>query len=341
MRRFEDAFHRYRKRSLTAEEAGELLGISARHFRRQCGRFEIDGQDGLRDHRIGCVSVRSAPENELERMRRLYREEFADFTVKHFHEHIRREHGYTLGYTVTRLALQASGDIRKAEGRGRHRKKRARRPMPGMMLYQDGSTHRWLAALGHEVDLIVTMDDATNWIYSAFFVAQEGTMSSFQGLRETIEARGLFSSFYTDRGSHCFFTPKAGGKVDTKQPTQVGRARKQPGIRHDSSYTPEGRGRMERVFETLQQRLPPELRHADVASIAAANRWPREVYLAAHNARLARGAENLATRSCHAPGSRWRNYCACTRTERWAATTACPGRVGAGKFPSSATAVIT
>lgn len=224
VRRFEDAFHRYRKRSLTADEAGELLGMSARHFRRQCGRFEADGEDGLRDRRIGRVSNRRAPESELERMRRLYREEFADFTVKHFHEHICRHHGYTLGYAVTRLALRASGDVRKAAGRGKHRKKRPRRPMPGMMLYQDGSTHRWIAALGHDVDLIVTMDDATNRIYSAFFAEQEGTMSSFQGLRETIAAHGLFSSLYTDRGSHYFFTPKAGGKVDTKQLTQVGRA---------------------------------------------------------------------------------------------------------------------
>ena|ERR1700689_440230 len=291
MRRFEDAFHRYKKRGLTAEEAGELLGMSARHFRRRCARFETDGEDGLRDHRLGRVSGRRAPESELARMRRLYREEFADFTVKHFHEHIRRDHGYTLGYTVTRLALQASGDVRKAGGRGKHRKKRARRPMPGMMLYQDGSTHHWIAALGHEVDLIVTMDDATNQIYSAFFVAQEGTMSSFQGLRETIEAHGLFSSLYTDRGSHYFFTPKAGGKVDTKQPTQVGRALKQLGIRHIPSYTPEGRGRMERVFGTLQQRLPPELRRAGIVSIPAANAWLREVYLPAHNARFAREAE--------------------------------------------------
>lgn len=291
VRRFEDAFHRYKKHSLTAEEAGELLGISARHFRRQCARFATDGEDGLRDGRIGRVSNRRAPESELECMRQLYREEFADFTVKHFHEHIRRHYGYTLGYTVTRLALQASGEVKKAVGRGKHRKRRPRRPMPGMLLYQDGSTHHWIAALGHEIDLIVTMDDATNWIYSAFFAAQEGTMSSFQGLRETIVAHGLFGSLHTDRGSHYFFTPKAGGKVDTKQLTQVGRALRQLGIRHIPSYSPEGRGRMERVFGTLQQRLPPELRRAGVTSVAAANAWLREIYLPAHNARFARAAE--------------------------------------------------
>lgn len=290
MRRFEDAFNRHKAGKLTAEEAGELLGISARHFRRQSVRFAAEGEDGLRDRRVGRVSGRRAAESELERMRRLYREEYADFTVKHFHEDLRKRHNYELGYTVTRLALQASGDVKRAAGRGQHRKKRARRPLPGMMLYQDGSTHRWIATLGHDIDLVVTMDDATSWLYSALFVAEEGTMSSFLGLHETIAAHGLFGSLYTDRGSHYFFTPKAGGKVDTKQLTQVGRALKQLGIRHIPSYTPEGRGRMERVFGTLQQRLVPELRRAGVTGVEAANAWLRESYIPAHNARFARAA---------------------------------------------------
>ena len=288
VRRFEDAFTRHKAGRLTAEEAGELLGISARHFRRQCVRFAADGEEGLRDKRVGRVSPRRAAEKELDRMRRLWREEYADFTVKHFHEELRRRHNYQLCYTVTRLALQASGDVRKAESRGRHRKKRPRRALPGMMLYQDGSTHRWIAALGHDIDLIVTMDDATSHIYSAFVVLEEGTMSSFQGLRETIAAHGLFGSLYTDRGSHYFFTPKAGGKVDTKQLTQVGRALKQLNIRHMPSYTPEGRGRMERVFGTLQQRLIPALRQAGITTMAAANVWLRDTYVPLHNARFGR-----------------------------------------------------
>jgi Helix-turn-helix domain len=290
MMRFEDAFNRHKSGRLTAEDAAELLGISARHFRRQCARFAAEGDDGLRDKRVGRVSGRRAPESELARMRRLYREEYADFTVKHFHEDLRKRHNYTLSYTVTRLALQASGDTKPARGRGQHRKKRARRPLAGMMLYQDGSTHRWIAALGHDLDLVVTMDDATSWIYSAVFVAEEGTMSSFLGLHETIAAHGLFGSLYTDRGSHYFFTPKAGGKVDSKQLTQVGRALKQLAIRHIPSYTPQGRGRMERVFGTLQQRLVPELRRAAVRDVEAANAWLRDTYIPAHNARFAREA---------------------------------------------------
>lgn len=161
VRRFLDALDRHKQGRLSAEEAGELLGLSGRHFRRQCVRYEAEGIDGLRDKRLGRISNRRAPESELERMRRLYREEYADFTVKHFHEQLRRHHNYTLGYTVTRLALQKSGEVKPAPGRGKHRKKRVRRPMVGMMLMQDGSTHRWIAALGHDIDLIVTMDDAT------------------------------------------------------------------------------------------------------------------------------------------------------------------------------------
>lgn len=300
MRRFQDALDRHKQGRLTAEEAGELLGMSGRHFRRQCARFALEGDEGLLDKRVGRVSGRRAAESELERMRRLYREEYADFTVKHFHEELRRAHSYKLGYTVTRLALQSSGEVKPAPGRGRHRKKRIRRPLPGMMLFQDGSTHRWIASLGYDIDLIVTMDDATSWIYSAIFVDEEGTMSSFLALRETIAVHGLFGSFYTDRGSHYFYTPKAGGPVDKKQLTQVGRALAQLGIHHIPSYSPEGRGRMERVFGTLQQRLPPELRRAGVLTKEAANGYLRETYIPAHNARFGKPAAE--------PGSAFVSY---------------------------------
>lgn len=288
--RFEDAWDRHKKGRLTAEEAGELLGMSARHFRRLRARYEDAGVDGLRDRRLGRVSGRRAPESELARMRRLYREEYADFTVKHFHEELQRRHNYTLGYTVTRLALQSAGLVIKAKRRGQHRKKRPRRPLPGMLLFQDGSTHRWIGALGHDLDLIVTLDDATGAIYSAILVAQEGTMSSFLGLQETITAHGLFGAFYTDRGSHYFLTPKAGGKVDKRQPTQVGQALARLGIRHIASYAPQGRGRMERLFGTLQQRLPPELRHGGISTVAEANHYLRQSFVPAYNARFAKPA---------------------------------------------------
>jgi hypothetical protein len=286
--RFEEALGRYRKRRLTAEEAGELLGMSGRHFRRLLLRYEEDGPEGLRDRRLGKVSPRRAPLAELTRMQLLYQERYRDFTVKHFHEQLVKRHNYKLSYTVTRLALQGAGLARPHKRRGgTHRKKRERRPLPGMLLFQDGSTHRWIGALDHDLDLVVTLDDATGAIYSAILVEEEGTASSFLGLVETIAAHGLFRAFYTDRGSHYFHTPKAGGKVDKSKPTQVGRALAQLGITHIPSYSPEARGRMERVFGTLQNRLPPELRLAEIATLEAANRYLKEQFVPDYNARFA------------------------------------------------------
>jgi transposase len=287
VRRFEEAFEQYKRQRLTGEEAGELLGLSGRHFRRLCVRYEEDGIEGLRDRRIGKVSPHRAPERELERMHELYRRQYCDFTVKHFHEQLVRRHGYKLCYTVTRLSLQAAGLVAKAKRRGAHRKKRVRRPLPGMLLFQDGSTHRWIGALERELDLVVTLDDATGAIYSAILVEQEGTVSSFRGLIETIAEQGLFGALYTDRGGHYFFTPKGADKVDKTQLTQVGRALAQLGITHIPSYSPQGRGRMERVFGTLQNRLPQELRLARIKTLAGANRYLKERFVPDYNARFA------------------------------------------------------
>ncbi|HEY4071411.1 MAG TPA: ISNCY family transposase [Sphingomicrobium sp.] len=286
MIRFEEALERYRQRRLTGDEAGELLGMSGRSFRRYVVRYDEEGVEGLRDQRLGKVSPRRAPARELTRMQRLYQERYRDFTVKHFHEQLQKRHNYVLGYTVTRLALQAAGLVAKTARGGTHRKKRERRPLPGMLLFQDGSTHRWLPRVGHDLDLIVTLDDATGAICSAFLTEEEGTMSSFLGLHETIAERGLFRAFYTDRGSHYFYTPKAGGKVDKTKPTQVGRALAQLGITHIPSYSPEARGRMERVFGTLQKRLPPELRVAKITTVAGANRYLKEHFVPDHNKRF-------------------------------------------------------
>ena len=192
------------------------------------------------------------------------------------------------GYTVTRLALQGAGLVAPRRRRGgAHRKKRERRPLPGMLLFQDGSTHRWIGALDHDLDLVVTLDDATGAIYSAILVEEEGSASSFLGLAATIARQGLFRALYTDRGSHYFHTPKAGGKVDKTRPTQVGRALAQLGITHIPSYSPEARGRMERAFGTIQGRLPPEMRLAGITTVEAANRYLEERFVPDHNARFA------------------------------------------------------
>jgi hypothetical protein len=187
-----------------------------------------------------------------------------------------------------KLHLQWMGVVARVPRKGAHRRKRERRPLPGMMLHQDGSRHRWIPGLEAEHDLIVTMDDASSEIYSAFLVEEEGTMSTFRALRQVIGRHGLFCSLYTDRGSHYFETPVAGGKIDADRPTQVGRALAQLGIEHIAAYSPEARGRSERMFGTLQDRLPKELRLAGITAPEAANRFIAEIYLPQHNALFAR-----------------------------------------------------
>ncbi len=198
------------------------------------------------------------------------------------------DHGFGLSYNWLRLTLQAHNKIKAAPRRGAHRRKRPRRPMAGMMLHQDGSSHEWVA--GQVWDLIVTLDDATSEVYSGFFAAEEGTMSSFRALGEVIAERGLLCSLYADRASHYWHTPEAGGKVDRDNPTQVGRALQQLGIELIAAYSPEARGRSERMFGTLQKRLPQKLRLAGIATMAEANRYLEEVFWPAHNARFARPA---------------------------------------------------
>jgi transposase len=284
--RFEELLGRHEDGELGQAAAAEMLGISDRTFRRWRDRLRDEGPAGLADRRL-LPSGRRAAQAEIERMLGLYRDRYADFTVKHFHEQLVKRHGYKLGYTVTKLWLQRSGLVKAAKGRSAHRKKRPRRPLTGMLLHQDGSRHAWLAGAERQYDLIVTMDDATSAIYSAFLTEEEGTASSFRGLLEVIERHGLFCSLYTDRGSHYFLTPEAGGKVSRDKLTQVGRALRQLGIEHIAAYSPQARGRSERAFATLQDRLPKELALAGIDTIAAANRFLAETYIAEHNARFA------------------------------------------------------
>ena len=287
MKKFAEVLKRWEHKELSAQEAGEVLGCSERQFRRWRRRFEEEGDAGLADRRLGRASVRRVPVDKIVWMIGEYRTRHAGWNVKHFHEYLRRQYGFEWGYTWTKLQLQSAGLVDRAKRRGAHRRKRERKPCVGMMLHQDGSRFEWLDD-APALDLIITMDDATNEIYSAFLVEEEGTVSTFRALLEVFTARGLPSSLYTDRGSHYFFTPKAGEAVCKEQLTQVGRALAHLGIEHIPAYSPQARGRSERMFGTLQERLPQELALAGINDIEEANRYIREVYLPLHNALFAR-----------------------------------------------------
>ncbi|MCP5086562.1 MAG: ISNCY family transposase [Rhodobacteraceae bacterium] len=291
--KFEELYARTQMRSLSQDQAAEILGMSVRTFRRWADRYEAGGAEGLYDRRLGRMANNRIPVDRAMEVLALFDTRYWDYTAKHFHEKLVGEHGFKISYNWVRLTLQSHGRVKSAPRRGAHRRKRVRRPVVGMMLHQDGSSHEWVS--GQWWDLIVTMDDATNEIYSAFFLAEEGTMSSFQGVMDVIEAKGLFCSLYTDRGSHYWHTPEAGGKVDKDNPTQVGRALHQLGIEHIPAYSPQARGRSERMFGTLQQRLPQELRLHGITTMDEANRFLKETFIPAHNARFARQPEEAGS----------------------------------------------
>ena len=294
--RFTDAFDGWQERRLSQAEAARLLGVHERTFRRYINRYHDEGLDGLVDKRLNQVSHRQAPVDEVVRLEALYRERYDGWNVKHFHWHYRHRHEGTRSYTWVKNRLQKAGLVKKAPGRGKHRKRREPSPLPGMMIHQDGSRHEWVP--GCHWDLIVTMDDATNEHYSMFLVDEEGTASSFRGVAETIAAKGLFCSLYTDRGSHYWFTPEAGGKVDKAHPTQFGRAMAQLGIEMIPAYSPEARGRSERAFGTHQDRLVKELAAEGITTMEAANRYLHEVYRPAFNQEFTVRPESPKLPSC-------------------------------------------
>jgi transposase len=292
MARIVEAIGRVRAKQLSCIEAAEWLGISERHFRRLRDGYEEGGAAAIMDRRRGRPASNKASDDAVDFVSEQYRTRYFDFTPKHFYEALRKAHPeFRYGYTWTKSVLYLRGLVKPARKRGPHRRKRTRSALPGMLVFQDGSTHHWFRGCLAPCDLIVTLDDATRHILCGFFCEQEGTASRFRGFAQTIREHVLFSSVYTDRGGHCFHTPEAGGKVDTSKLAQVGRALAQLGITHIPSYSPEARGRMERVFGTLQGRLPQDTRRAGINDIDGVHAWLRAVCIPEYNARFGVAAQ--------------------------------------------------
>jgi len=279
-------------KQMTWWQAAEILGVSTRTIRRMKRNWKKAGFDGLYDHRHHRPSPKRVPVKTLEKVLELYRETYRDFNVRHFHEKLREEHDIQYSYTWVKKALQTSGLIAVRSKRGPHRRRRPRRPIPGMLLHIDGSQHRWFQD-ERQMDLIVILDDATSEIYYAQLVDQESTRTVMAAIRHVVETKGWFSSLYSDRASHFFRTPKAGEPVDTRQRTEVGRALKELGIEPIPAYSPQARGRSERNFGTWQGRLPQELRLRHIRTMEEANHFLRTQYIAEFNHKFAvRAAQN-------------------------------------------------
>jgi len=272
-------------KKITWWQAAEILGTSDRHLRRIRERYEQFGYESLFDRRRNHPSPRRVPFAQVEKVLVLYREKYFDLNIRHFHEKLREQHGIGLSYTWVKTVLQGAGLVARQRKRGVHRKRRPRRPLPGMLLHIDGSRHQWFQD-ERWYDLIVILDDATSEIYYAQLTEEESTLTVMAGLKEVIERKGVFCALYSDRGSHFWLTPKAGGKIDEHRLTQVGRALREVGVQMIPAYSPQARGRSERNFGTWQGRLPQELRLRGIRSLEAANGFLREHYIAEFNTRF-------------------------------------------------------
>ena len=257
--------------------------------------------------------------------------------MRHFHEKLSREHNIELSYTWVKQALQGAGLVKTRRKRGKHRKRRPRRPLPGMLLHIDGSQHRWFCD-DRWYDSLVIMDDATSEIYYAQLVEEESTRTVMTALREVIEQKGLFCALYSDRASHFFVTPKTGEPVDHNRLTQVGRALRELGIQLIPAYSPQARGRSERGFGTWQGRLPQELRLRGLTTITTANQFLREQYVREFNQRfMVKAAERAAL--WYRSNAKTLTWCSrCSMNAWWLVITrsALPIAVGNSNGPSCA-----
>src|SRR3954466_6184419 len=294
MMKIQEVLLRAMAKKITWWQAAEIIGVSARTMRRWRERLELHGYDGLTDRRKGLVSPKRVPLEMCETVLGLYRERYYDLNMRHFHEKLQEEHGIELSYSWVQQALQGAGLVAKRRKRGPHRRRRPRRPLPGMLLHIDGSKHRWLND-ERWYDLLVILDDATSEIYYAQLVEEESTRTVMAALREVIETQGLFCALYSDRGSHFFLTPKAGEKVDKHRLTQVGRAMKELDMQMIPAYSPQARGRSERNFGTWQGRLPQELRLGNIRPVDEANLFLRERYIAEFNRKFTVSAKERGT----------------------------------------------
>lgn len=273
---------------ITWVDAAHIIGVSYRTMKRWKQRYQKFGYDGIFDRRAKRPSPKRIPLEKLQTILGLYRTTYRDFNVIHFHEKLRQEHKISISYTFVKTALQTAGLVEKSPKRGRHRIKRLRKQLVGLMLHLDGSTHEWIPDLpGQFFDLIVLLDDATGEIYEMILVPEEDMASCMTVLRDCIEKHGIFSSLYSDRASHFFLTPKAGQPVRENHFTQLGRALHELGITMIPAYSPQARGRSERMNQTLQGRLPNELRLRGIKTLEEANRFLKNVYTQTHNKNFA------------------------------------------------------
>jgi transposase len=299
-------------------QAAEILGISCRQMRRWKKRYELYGYDGLYDRRKKIPSPKRVPLELLEKVLKLYREKYFDFNISHFYDKLRKHHKISLSYNWVRLALEGAGLIQKRNRRDKHRKRRPRKPLVGMMLHMDGSPHDWFGN-DSEYTIVTVSDDATNRLYDIELVKEEDALTCMGMLKNVVEKKGIFCSLYTDRASHFFLTKKAGEEVAKDNLTQIGRALSELGIQAIPAYSPQARGRAERFNQTLQGRIPQELRLRGLKTPKEANKYLKHLkqeYIKEHNQRFAIKPQQKGTAFIKVPKTVDLNKVFCFKYER-------------------------
>lgn len=284
--RIQELFQRANQKSLTWKEVAQIMAVDDRTVRRWKERVNEGGFVALLDGRTRRPSPKRAPERVRDHVQQLYRDLYREWNVKHFHEQLAKQ-GIAYGYTWTKKVLQQANLVDVCRKTSPHREKRERKPLPGMMLHMDGSDHCWIPDLAPlRQDLIVIMDDATNEVYDAKLVDEENTLECMVALKEVVATQGVFCSIYSDRASHFFYTPQAGQKVDQGSLTQIGQALQELSIQMIPAYSPQARGRSERLFGTWQGRLPNELKLHHIKTVATANHYIQQIFIPWHNQQL-------------------------------------------------------
>jgi len=303
--RMREVILRAANREITWIQAADIMGFTARSMRRWKVKFEQAGFEGLVDGRTrGHGSPRRIRRDEIEPILRLYRTRYQGLNVRHFCSIARREHGLKWSYSFVRQALQAAGLVKQRRPRGRHRLRRPPRECFGEMLHLDGSLHAWLALKPEARQcLIAVVDDATRRLLYAQLCEREGTQPVLAALHAVLSIYGIPQALYTDRAGWAAHTLRAGEPPDRKAPTQVGRALARLGIEHILAFSPQARGRGERVNRTLQDRLVHELRLAGVRSNERANTFIAETFMPRYNEEFVRPPADPASAFVTAGGA--------------------------------------
>lgn len=279
----------------SAKEAAIAQGVSLRQIRRQIRTFREKGAEGLIHGNRGCASLRRTPETVRSQVHKLMQGGYADYNSSHIRDELIREHNICLSYaTVARLRAELDQPSpRKHRGR-QHRQRRERAEREGQLVQVDGSDHNWLEGRGPRLTLIAFVDDATGKLLGGIFRDEEDAMGYMQVLDAVCQAYGLPQTLYSDRHT-IFQSPKKvtlEQKLSGEQPlSQFGRTLHLLGIARIAAQSPQAKGRVERVFGTLQDRLVKELRSHGACSLEDANRV-LAAYIPLYNQRFGRVPAN-------------------------------------------------